>query len=275
MSKILERAARRLERDSTLIAKRAVQALRPARRGRDGKTVLFVSGVQRSGTEMMMQVLERSFETDMFHESDARAFADYQMRERAVIHRLVDESRAPVVVIKALCEAQELRSLLDEFAPAKALWAVRRYEDMINSHLRKWTGCPQTIGDIVADRNAAAWRGRGMSDETHALVSRYYHPDMTPASAVALFWVFRNRLFFEQGFDTDERVLVVRYEPLVRDPIAGFGRIFEFAGLKFSPRFVHDVHAGSIGKQRPPDIEPAIRELCDEMIARYDAVAGT
>ena len=273
MGDLFSRVARRLGRDSTLAAKHAAQAIRHGRRGA-GKPVLFVGGVQRSGTEMMMAVLEHGPETRMYHESDSRAFCEYRMREPAVIRGLVESASAPLVVLKALCEGHRLKALLDEFAPAKALWAVRRYEDMISSHLKKWTGCPQVIGEIIEDRARGGWRGLGMSDETLRVVKRVYHPDMTPASAVGLFWYFRNELFFDQGLDRDERVMVVRYEPLVRAPDQEFARVFEFAGLAFDPRFVRDVHAGSIGKGAAPEIEPAVRELCDAMAARYDALAA-
>src|SRR5688572_22752173 len=41
---------------------------------------VFVAGVHRSGTNMMMDILERSWETDVLHESDSRAFEDNLMR---------------------------------------------------------------------------------------------------------------------------------------------------------------------------------------------------
>ena len=48
--------------------------------GGASRRYLFVGGVQRSGTNMLMDVLERSYETDVYHERDPRAFDGYQMR---------------------------------------------------------------------------------------------------------------------------------------------------------------------------------------------------
>ena len=66
------------------------------------RTVVFVAGQQRSGTNMLMDVLDRHWRTDVFHETDTRAFERYQMRDIDTIRTLVGRSRASHVVIKAL-----------------------------------------------------------------------------------------------------------------------------------------------------------------------------
>ena len=180
-----------------------------------------MAGMQRSGTNMLMDVLERSVETDVFHERDARAFDNYQMREREVIRRLVDESRACVFVIKALCELQDLGELMQAFAPAKTVWIVRDYNDVVNSMMRSFEGMAGQVKAIAQDRDSSSWRGRGMSDATHERVKALATPDISESSASALQWYFRNVLFFEQGFHQDDRVILVevagpfeRYAPL-------------------------------------------------------------
>lgn len=265
------RVRKKLENKSLLLAKRTVHRVKHRRGSKLGKQVIFVGGVQRSGTNMMMDVLERSYQTDVCHESDSRAFEDYQMRPGAVIHRLVDDSNASHFVIKALFELQEFGKLLADFAPAKALWLVRNFDDMVNSHLRTWSGCPATIGNIVADRNSAGWRGLGMSDSTHALLKDLYSPQINDASAVALFWYFRNILFFEQAFEDNQNVMPIRYESLVTEPRANFARVFEFLGIAYAPRLTRTVFASSIRKNPVPDIDPEIRSLCEGVLARFDA----
>ena len=100
--------------------KRLRWAARPTRE-LNAKTVVFVAGVQRSGTNMITDVLRRSVETDVYHETDPRAFEDYEMRPLSVIRNLVDQSPARVIVFKCLCELQDLRQLLDAFPSALAL----------------------------------------------------------------------------------------------------------------------------------------------------------
>lgn len=266
------RATDKVGRVSMQVTKRAVQRWRHIRGPCPGKRVLLVGGVQRSGTNMLMDVLDRSVDTDVYGEANPRAYDDFELRPRQVLRALIADSKACFVVFKALCDLNALNRLLDDFAPAKALWIVRDYDDMVGSHLRKWTGCSATVGRIVRDRDSAGWRGRGMSDATHALLKEHYHPAMNDASAVALFWYFRNILFFEQSLDMDSRVLCLRYEGLVEDPNEQFRRLFEFLELPYHRRFARDVFATSIRKHRPPDIEPSIRELCDSLMSRFDAL---
>ncbi len=242
-------------------------------RGLNGKRYVFVAGMQRSGTNMIMDVLERSYEADVYHERDPRAFDNYEMRDRAVIHRLAERSAAPVFVIKALCELQELRSLMDEFAPAKVVWVMRNYEDVVNSMLVSFRNQAKQVQRIVANRDDKGWwLGRGMSDETYALLKELVHADINDASASALQWYFRNVLFFEQGLDADPRVMAVSYESLVTDPQLQFKRIFDFLNLRFTPQVASIIFASSIRRRNPPEIEPAIRRVCEEMSARISGV---
>lgn len=240
--------------------------------GAHDKRHVFVAGMQRSGTNMTMDVLERSYETDVYHERDSRAFNRYQMRERPVIHRLAERSPAPVFIIKALCELQELASLMDEFAPAQTVWVMRHYEDVVNSMLVSFRNQAEQVQYIVADRDASGWPARGMSNETYALLKKLVHPDMNNASGAALQWYFRNQLFFDQKFDSDPRVMAVSYESLVTHPKTQFRSVFDFLDLRFTPRVASSVFASSVRRRTPPDIEPAVREVCEDLSARIARV---
>jgi hypothetical protein len=270
--RILERATQRLENRCTAFTKKAVQRARAAVSPRRQTRAVFVAAAQRSGTTMMMDVLDRSLDTEVIYESDRRAYRNFELRSARTLGPLVAESRAPSIVFKALCELQDLRGLLDRFPSARALWIVRDYPDVVNSHVALWTGMPESIGNIVRDRDSAGWRGRGMSDRTHRIVRRLYHPGISNASACALFWYFRNRIFFEQGLGEDPRVLPLRYENLVSRPEAEFGRLFEFLDLPYSPRLTKGVFHTSISKRPAPDIEPPIRALCEGLSNRFRAV---
>jgi hypothetical protein len=267
----MTRLVGRLRRQAHLTAKQAAAGLRELREGAvSPRPVAFVAGVQRSGTNMLMDLLDESYETDVFHERDPRAFQEYELRSWEVLRALVRRSRARLVVFKALCELQDVRRLLDAFAPARAVWLLRRYPDVVNSHLALWHRMPEFVGAIVRDREGARWRGRGMSDATHRLVRALYHPELSNASACALFWYFRNVLFFEQGLDRDPRVLLVRYEDLVRAPAAEGQRIFDFLGVRFSPAFVRQVSGASVGRRAEPAVEAGVREQCEALTARFD-----
>jgi len=229
--------------------------------------------MQRSGTNMLMDVLEQSFETDVFHERDPRAFVNYQMRDTAVIRRLVDASRAQVFVIKALCELQDLTAMMKIYSPAKTIWIVRDYNDVVNSMLRSFGNMAKQVQRIARDHNSNEWLGLGMSDTTHETLNRVVTEELDDATASALQWYFRNMLFFDQNFAADSRVLLVRYEELVSRPVEEFARICNFIGIDFPQRVVRNVSPRSIGKHPRPEISPAVRSLCDELLQRFHALA--
>ena len=114
-------AIARLQRQYRSAAKIGRRLFAPA--AGSEQTVVYVAGQQRSGTNMLMNVLDRHWRTDVYHETDARAFECYQMRDIEVIRALVKRSSARLVVFKALCELQRLRDLLDAFPKARALWS--------------------------------------------------------------------------------------------------------------------------------------------------------
>jgi hypothetical protein len=267
----MERVRAKLSRAWLLQRKALAQRLRTASRADRQRSYVFVAGMQRSGTNMMMDLLERSLETDVYHERDPRAFDDYQMRPRPVIHELATRSHAPVVVIKSLCELQELRSLMDEFSPAKAVWLMRNFEDVVNSMLVSFRNQAKQVQRIAIDRNGSGWLGKGMSDETHEVVRQLVHPALDDASAAALQWYFRNVLYFEQGLDRDPCVLPVAYEGLVADPGRHVPLIFGFLGLDYTPEIAAGVFSSSVRRRTPPTIEAAIRRRCEMLSDRIRA----
>lgn len=244
--------------------------------GRKPREHIFVAGMQRSGTNMFMDTLEWSKHTDVYHETDPRAFEHYLMRPVPVIRGLATHSSAPFFVIKALCELDRLPALMGEFAPAKTVWIVRDYNDCVNSATRSFGNFVDVLEAIGADRMGAGWRGQGMSDETHDLVRSLHHTGINEASAAAVMWYFRNILFFERGLDRNSRVLLVKYEKLVTSPPEEFGRIFRFLGIPdFSPWITRKISPRSVRKSRPPAIEEPVRAVCDGLTQRFWGPAET
>ena len=237
------------------------------------RKVAFVAGVQRSGTNMMMDVLERSLEADVYHERDERAFDNYQMRNMDVIQDLYSNSKAPLFIIKSLCELQDLSKLMDFFSPAKTIWVTRNYEDIVNSMLVSFSNQAKQIVALSKDRSLGGWwLGKGMTDETYELVKGFASENIDDASAAALQWYFRSKLFFDQNFDSDSRVMLVKYENLVTKPEQEFSRIFEFLELKYSKRISAKVFASSIRRRPSPNIHPDIRVLCDDVSEKFSQV---
>jgi hypothetical protein len=251
---------------------RHTKALRQRLLPRAVSQYVFVAGMQRSGTNLLMDVLDASTATQVFHETDPRAFERYEMRDLAVIKQLATHCPAPVFVIKALCELDRIRSLMETFAPAKTLWVVRDWRDSVHSAVKSFGNfVPQW--KRLADGNTNDWRGRGMSPETRERLASLYRPDASEAEGAAIMWFYRNALFFEQQLGSDPRVRVLFYEDLVRHPMREVEAVYAFLGLPgFSSAMAQRIHARSVRHRSPPDISPAVVTLCDALLARFRAL---
>ena len=155
---------------------------------------------------------------------------------------------------------------------ARALWMYRRPDDVARSAQVKWADHQRDVlrRIHVRDWTALRWRGERLSDDVLAAVDAHYTPDMTLESASVLYWWLRNRLFFELKLNENDRVLAVRYEPLVQEPATSFQAIFGFLGLSFKPEFVADVHAKSVQSGADQAVHPAIAEMAQELLVRLD-----
>lgn len=240
-----------------------------AGRGTTPPTVLVV-GNQRSGTNMLMNVLDRSVLTDVFHERDPRAFTDYEMRDLNVIEKLRAESSADFFVIKALCELHKVPALLDELAPARAVWLFRHYHDVTNSMTRSFIGFKQELASIAEDPTSAGWRGQGMSADTQQRIRQIAALDFNEADAAATQWYFRNVLFFDSGLQQDPRVMAVRYEHLVANPKTMLTRIVDFLSIPLTDYMHKPVVASSIGKNPAPVLLPEVESLCASLWERIE-----
>jgi len=237
------------------------------------KRPLFLVGCQRSGTNMFHRVVGSSQLAFVYNEDARRAFRNYRLREAATIDRLIEKCPAPVVFFKPLCDSQWVDEILDTHAGSKAIWMYRHYPDVVNSMIRHW-GAHQkdTIRNISEGAwEALGWRGERLSAESRELVRTLYRGDLTAHEGGVLVWCLRNRFFFELGLQHDRRVIIVKYEYLVRSPERLFPPIFEFMGTPFEPEFARDVSTRSIHKETFPTISPEIRQLADEMMDRLDA----
>lgn len=237
------------------------------------KRVSFLTGFPRSGTNMVIDVFEWSSQTKVFREADPRANDNFQLRDDMVIQDLVLENPAHFVMVKALLDGHRVGQLMQLFPDSCAVWMYRHYDDCVNSILVRWPGHRNGIDEIVREGpQAAGWRGGCMSDETLGLLCRQYSPAWNDATANAWFWYLRHQLFFDQGFDTDPRAMLVRYESLVVDPLRVIQPIADLVGVTLTPVMASVPHARSVRKQTAPDIEPEVRALCDDMLARLDTI---
>jgi hypothetical protein len=250
-------------------ARRTAKYARQLPAGRRGRAApLFVLGCQRSGTNMLLAVLDASPETWTYNEDNPRAFRRFRLRDLDRVASLTERARCRVVAFKALCDSQHADRLLDRFPEGKVAWLVRDYGPVAESAVRKWgDGQLQLVRRVAADAPFDHWLAERLPDPRRELVRELVARDLSVHSAAALKWYLRNELYFDRELDLrPDRALLVRYEDVVADPVAALSGVFEFAGVRFEPAFAAGVSDDRRGPQ--PELDPRVRELCDDLSAR-------
>lgn len=241
------------------------------------KRVSFVFGCQRSGTKMLMRILDNSRETRIYHENHATAFSDFQLRSDATVRLLAMSSPAPAQIFKPICDSQNADLLLARFPRARGLWTYRHFDDVANSAYQKWGAHQREVvtAAVKGDLTTWGWRTERLSERVLADLRRVWRDDLSELEGALLFWYMRNSFFRELGLHLHPRVLLVKYEDLVTKPEAAFRRVFTHVGAAFDKAFLGRVHSESVGRKPPPMASPAIRELCAGLEAELDAWAAS
>jgi Sulfotransferase domain len=274
VTSLLPRIQNALSKRARRMSKHMYQSIRW--RALDRPRILMIVGCQRSGTTLM----GRLFDADR----DCRVFGEYSVlscvgKDGIRLNPLPDVAAvlsrvpAPLVVTKPLVETQRVRTLLNYFPNAKALFMYRNYSDVASSDLRKF-GTRNALENIrpIATGNTHNWRSAGASTVVRERVAHFFSESMSPNDAAALFWYARNQLFYDNDLAGHGDVMLCRYEHLVTDPVAVMRRIYEFSGAA-CPDLSHtrQVHSSSVTKGRNLELLPEVRALCDQLQARMDA----
>jgi hypothetical protein len=240
---------------------------------------VFLVGVQRSGTNMVVRGLERSPQFEVHNENDRHVFRRYELRGTDTVRKVVAESRARNTLFKPLCDSHRTDELLDQLGttmPPRAIWAYRGMEGRVRSSLSKFRDHNLTVmSDIAAGRALERWQAQGLRPDTLELIRSFDWSRMTPASAAALFWYVRNRLLFDLDLADRPDLVVVSYRQLVKDPRHAIEPVLNLLGLRFEPDLIaHIDHRESAsGAKAPLEIDPRIRAVCAALEERLDAVA--
>jgi hypothetical protein len=273
LRRLLEEDAERVEIALRKARWRLTHDCRPA------AVPVFVVGLQRSGTTMLLDALERSAVTEVHNESgDSAAFAHFALRDDAVVRELVVRSRSRAVVFKPLFDSHRVLELLDDLGTptrGRAVWIYRAMEGRVRSSMAKWPDNARRVLGAIADGRTDLWQARGLSAERLRLVRELGGGGLSQESASALLWYLRNSLVFDLGLPSRPDVAIIAYEDLLRDPERRLRSLCAFIGIPYDRRMARGI------SERPPAtagvlaIDPEIARRCEELRERLNAAAWT
>src|SRR5207248_1518559 len=149
---------------------------------------VWLVGVQRSGTNMVVRGLEASPEVEVRNENDSKAFERFRLRPDTVLRQIVLASRHRYVLFKPLCDSHRVDELLALHTPTsgRAIWAYRGVDGRVRSALAKFGDANlRVLTEIAAGRGGDRWQAQRLSRESLDLIRSFDWPAVSPASAAA------------------------------------------------------------------------------------------
>lgn len=239
---------------------------------------VFVTGVPRSGTNMVVRGLAASSGVELHNEGDRVAFRRYRLRSRDTLRGIVMRSRSEVVVFKPLLDSHAIAGLLDGLAlPArpKVVWVYRDVDATVRSLLRRFGfDARDALSELATGVPGYRWHGEGLSEDSLALIRDVPWERATPADGAALLWYVRHRLVFESGLAGAPDVLVLSYDAMVREPERVSRTLCAFVGVDWEARAWSHVDARSLEQPGRLELDPAIRARCTGLASELDAAAA-
>ena len=239
--------------------------------------VLMILGCQRSGTSLIYWIFERDLNTKIYREKSKLTSHDpekLRLNSYQFIQKEIYKHNANLIIMKPLVESQNAITLLNSIRNSKVLWMYRNYNDVISSNLKAF-GVGNGIKDLlpIIKNQITNWRCENISDETKSIISKYFSETMNPFDAAALFWLVRNRLFFENKLYENEKIMLFKYEDLVSNPEKSMRRIYKFVDCKFpGNKIIKSVHSKSIGKGTNVKLTSGIKQLCEVLLYKMDSI---
>jgi hypothetical protein len=262
---------------------RAMTAMRKARWRRDhgvapGEALpVFLFGLPRSGTNMMVRGLDVSPQFEVYNDGDRPAFHRHRLGSDETVRRLVLRSRHRFVLFKPILDEHRIVGLLEGLGtpmPPKALWAYRDVDGRTRSALKKFGAAAfLALRDIAAGAGEHRWQAQGLSEESLELIRGVDWGRASAADGAAILWVVRNRQFFEFGLEARRDVLPVSYDAMVRAPERSMRAVCRFLDVRWDPGLAARIDDRSLVRREPLALDPRIRSLCEELAARLDAAA--
>lgn len=249
-------------------------------------TPAFLIGHGRSGTSMIVKHLAKSRQVKLFNEDHPQAFENWHLRDLSVIDKLVRNSRSKITLFKPVKDTYLLPVLLARFPNAKVLFAFRNYNDVINSHRKKFYDAngrvinPKNIDQPDRRPSVVKWLDSDFAEfsacpppeQLKQFIRSRWKPALNLESIIALDWIFYNRLFLDTDFTNDSRVMTIQYENLVSNTEEEFKQVCQFLGIGYHKGMIAGIHSTSIRRDPPPELDPVIGSDCEELWERLKSL---
>jgi len=252
-----------------------LQLLIPILGFKKNKRILFIFGVQRSGTSVTFQNFSKFFGVKGYDEfSDLTVLGDEKLRFSSYrrAKNIINKNLEPYIIHKPLVESQVADIVLQNFYNSIGIWMYRDYRDVVNSFHKKFG---ESIGrhhiDLIIKGDLNNWRSERVPEKFQKLAIDLNKNELTNQDCTALYWYIRNSLYFEYQFYNISNLKLVCYEVFVQNPSHFITKICNLWDYKYKIDFTKlNFNTNSINRDSPPNIKPEIKELCDKLLIKLN-----
>lgn len=232
------------------------------RRSFDSAIPFMLLGAQRSGTSMLMDILELHPSTQVMTEvAQSPIYFDFRIRSIDVVDQCLRNARAPVVCFKPISDSHLASRFVEQFPQGRFVWIVRSYLDVAASSVKKFAHIDRAIRLVCKGEAGGGWFQEGVSEETVKILRALDHECLSVFDYACLVWWARNRIYVEQELNKYQNVTLVCYEKLLDGHLE---HVFEFARLSFDKQYARFVkRPGESAKY--PFVSPQVADLCQKL----------
>jgi hypothetical protein len=215
----------------------------------------------------MVRRLARSREVEVLGEGCASVFRGPRAPDLEALERVARERRVPCVLLEPVLDPCRVPEMLERFPDARVLFAVRHFEPVIGSALDRFG--PEAWPRRVAEWSRGDFHGfpHPVPEASRGRLRELWRPDLDPASAAALYWLFYSGLHEDLGLAGEPRVQLLRHEELLADPQARLAALCRFLGVRYRPAMAEDLRPASRDGSSPT-LDPPVRAACEALYAR-------
>ena len=233
---------------------------------------------------MLINLISQAPKVSLYREGNPKAMENYRIKNHATIRRIINKDKNKYLIFKPVNDLQQADQLLSIFPSTKAIWIYRDYNAVVNSAVSKWHDAQKKIilwlvdnygknSKDILDGNENSQYVTYMEKikiDTVSTIKELASKEMTNEDGAALLWYVRNKIYFDLGLQSDNRVLLMSYENLVTNPGEKLKKIFDFIGCSFSTEYTKNVRTSSLGKKYAFDLNSEIDKICSVMLKRFN-----
>jgi len=244
----------------------------PFRRRCKRTQLVFIMGYGRSGTTMLLNSFERDMRIEVLGENDPRIAENYVLVCENIAPAL-EACKAEVLVMKPILNSFDAEVLLNDFRDSKLIWMIRDYKDVVASASDRFG---PTVADYMRQHvrfgEGDNWLARGLPRESLKELNKLNTETFTDHDWMALVWWAVNKTICIHDLCKSERLLLVKYEELVRNVGAHMHRAYEFIGLPYAQRPGAYMHAASVGKGADTKLDETVNQMCLDLSLEIDSL---